>query len=347
MEDAEDLDIPLRGMWNHYHKYVPDKSTPNPSQTLGWNPNGQDEDTNRHGHDTEEEGDPKEIGKDTQESLEAIDEITGKMKMRREKERKEEEEKANKLREELEDSVRRQKEGLEAEGAKIWGGIKNPSVYSPFPSPCMTPIDPKVLRNRFGTVSPPPNRPEAPKMSPGGRYMGEGSQRVSLIPMDDVEFTLERKHAKAGSKLFTLPPRYAPPPPAVPSYPRDHFPIQQGASVPPSIPEPQASSSGSSISVVETVPQKTRGPQSKYPVQVLGEKYVTTTPTTGTATTTTTMATTDAEGDTPMQNATSLGPVTPVKNGGIEGKQENPIDLSTPTSPPAAKPPTQIGRAHV
>ena len=31
-----------------------------------------------------------------------------------------------------------------------------------------------------------------------------------------------------------------------------------------------------------------------------------------------------------------------MKNGGIEGKQENPIDLSTPTPPPSAKSPTQI-----
>ena len=94
----------------------------------------------------------------TQESLDEIEKITGKMEIRRQKMRKEEEERADKIRKDLEEVVRRQKEGLEEEGTKIWGGLKAPSVFSPSPSPCMTPLDPSVTNNRFGTVSPTPVR---------------------------------------------------------------------------------------------------------------------------------------------------------------------------------------------
>ena len=93
-------------MWNYYHKNVPEEPTLDPSQTLGWNANGQDKDTNRHGYSAEEKEVPREIGKDTQESLDEIDRIAGRMEIRRQKMRKKEEERANKIKRELEDLVR-------------------------------------------------------------------------------------------------------------------------------------------------------------------------------------------------------------------------------------------------
>ena len=215
--------------------------------------------------------------------------------------RKEEEERAAKIRKNLEDLVRQQKEGLEKEGAGIWDRFKVTPGLSPSPSPCMTPIDPRVLENRFGTDSPPPNRTGAPKMSPGGQHMGEGSQRVSLIPMEDVEITPGGKHMKAGSALYTLPPRHAQPPPAVPTYPRGRLPAQlnqepvQPAAPSFAAPSHPRGSTDSSLQVTEMIPCPFK--RQGLPIEVLGERHGPPSPT-------------DEEGDTPMRNAppTTSGP---------------------------------------
>ena len=59
-------------MWDYYHKNIPEEPTPNPSQTLAWNANGQNEDYNRHDQDTETREDPKEIGKECRSPIEGI-----------------------------------------------------------------------------------------------------------------------------------------------------------------------------------------------------------------------------------------------------------------------------------
>ena len=112
-KDVKDIPIPLRGIWDYYYKHIPSKPTPNPLQTLGWNANGQlDEYANKGTEAIEAKETLREVGKDTQESLDAIDEITGKMRKRREKMKKEEEKRANKIQKELEELVRKQKEGI-------------------------------------------------------------------------------------------------------------------------------------------------------------------------------------------------------------------------------------------
>ena len=63
------------------------------------------------------------------------------------------------------------------------------------------PIDPRIVQNRFKTVSPDPECHAAPEMSPGGQHMGEGSQRVSVLA---AEPTPGGKHIKAGSKVYSL-----------------------------------------------------------------------------------------------------------------------------------------------
>ena len=101
---------------------------------------------------------------------------------------------------------------------------ETPPDFTPLTSPGLPPIDPRIIRNRFGTVSPEPeeHHPKAPKMSPGGCHMGEGSQRISVIPASQAPEALRPKaaapsptthplvitpggkHAKAGSKCFSL-----------------------------------------------------------------------------------------------------------------------------------------------
>ena len=332
---AEDIPIPLRGLWNYYYKHVPDEPTPAPSQILGWNPEADMTKTNigADGNETN----VRVIGKDTQESLDALDEILGKAENRRRKLREEEERRANEIRMQLEDTVRRQREGLDKEGKEIWARFKNPSpTQSLSPSPCLTPVDPRIIDNRFGTVSPPPQaaRPTAPPMSPGGHHMGEGSERVSVI---SVKVTPGGKHAEAGSKRFTLPPGIHPPQaaqppqtaqPALPLHSPEPQPVNGSQpslfqQVSPALPLPLStppianpalprapSSSGSSVPVVEVVPQEIKGPLPQHPVEVLGEKYA---------------STTDAEGDTTMENATS-----PVSVVDLSTPPSDLVDLTTP-----------------
>lgn len=119
---AADIPIPLRGLWDYFYKHVPDKPTPAPSQTLRWNAEGNTDSsagTNVKDKTYGDETSIKVIGKDTQEEQYALDEITGKMKDRREKMKVEEEKRANELWKELEDIVRRQREGYDKEGKRI------------------------------------------------------------------------------------------------------------------------------------------------------------------------------------------------------------------------------------
>ena len=117
---AENILIPLKGIWDYYYKHVPSEPTLDPSQTLGWNVNGHPEDIQKVVQpDIEAKEDLKEIGKDTQEDLDTVDEIMRKMEIRRRKMKKEEEERADKIRKELEDMVRKQREGINQEGRKI------------------------------------------------------------------------------------------------------------------------------------------------------------------------------------------------------------------------------------
>ena len=137
LDSTTDIPIPLRGLWDYYYKHVPSEPTPDPSQTPGWDAEANE----THNKVAPRRGveDTKVIGKDTQESLDAIDEITGKMENRRQKMRKEEEKRAAKIRKELEDRVRKQREGIEEEGKKIWDRIKIPSPpkASPPPPACL------------------------------------------------------------------------------------------------------------------------------------------------------------------------------------------------------------------
>ena len=113
---------PLQNILRKYNQILgdlEDENPPDPSQYLIWNADGQNEDNSRQGHNNEAEEVPRGIGKDTQEDLDELDRITGRMEIRRQKLRKEEEERADKIKKELEDLVRRQKEGLEKEGAGI------------------------------------------------------------------------------------------------------------------------------------------------------------------------------------------------------------------------------------
>ena len=186
--------------------------------------------------------------------------------------------------------------------------------------------------------------------------MGEGSQRVSLIPMRDAEITPGGKHMKAGSVLYTLPPRHVQPPPAVPTHHRNFLPAQPTPPSPP--PPPSDASDQSSIPVMETVPPVRL--EYNYPIEVLGEGHGTgTTPSIPTTTnliighpsegssipvaqgtkastprpqprqaTPNPPPTTDAEGDTPMRNAPSVVDLsTPAA---VDLSTPSVIDLSTP-----------------
>lgn len=100
---------------------------------------------------------------------------------------------------------------IHAEGERIWEGIQKDykdTSHSPTPSPLFpisTPIDLRILGNRFGTISPDPEpHPQAPEMSLGGCHMGEELQQISVVPM---EITPGGKHAKAGSNTSLLETR--------------------------------------------------------------------------------------------------------------------------------------------
>ena len=186
---------------------------------------------------------------------------------------------------------------LKTHGAKPPGPREE--EFTPLNSPDLSPLDPRIERNRFGTISLAPKEQvhAAPAMSLGGRHLGEGFQRVSVL---SVEFTLGGKHAKAGSQWFSFNDKGQASRPktthnkVTPALPRPHD------------PHSPSSSSDSSLLVVELVPQKIKGPQPKPPALVLGERYAQSTPTTPNFTPHSTGEKTDAEGDTPMENT---GPV--------------------------------------
>ena len=198
------------------------------------------------------------------------------------------------------------------------------------------PIDPRIVRNRFGTVLPDPEnrRHSAPERSPGGQHMGEGSQRVSVLA---AESTPGGKHIKAGSKLYSFKGGQIQPTaqelvqPAVPSFPHGHFQVNKPAA--PSHPE---GSTDSSLQVIEMIPCPIK--REGLPIEVLGERHG--------------LPPTDEEGDTPMSNtpsptqepATLPATITPQRKGtgpntntegdtrmeGEKGKQGKPKDLPTP-----------------
>ena len=156
--------------------------------------------------------------------------------------------------------------------------------------------------------------------------MGEGSQQVSLMPMEDMEITPGGGHAMMGTTRFTLPPhvevqpaipilkvpklRQAPQPQPQPQpqpvpIPKALQPQPRPALFPP--PRPQtstASSGGTSIQVVHLpiLPIIKSPQQLSLPALVLGEKLVPSTNTGGEG-----ITHTDAEGDTPMRD--TAGPV--------------------------------------
>ena len=158
------------------------------------------------------------------------------------------------------------------------------------------PIDPRIIQNRFGTVSlASERRHAAPETSPGGQHMGKGSQRVSILA---AEPTPGGKHIKAGSKLYSFkggqirPAALANLQPAVPSYPHNHF---QGsflhnnhfqANEPAALSHPRESTD-SSIQVIEMIPCPIK--RQGLLIEVVGHGPLTM----------------DKEGDTPMRNALS------------------------------------------
>ena len=233
----------------------------------------------------------------------------------------------------IEENQRRTKQQAEelmtkllAYGAKPPRSARSPTPledYTPIEPTPSTPINPRIERNRFGTISP-PNGPVAPKTSPGGRHMGEGSQKVSLVPIEDLKITPGGEHAMMGTTRFTLPQFFKPDAQAQPAVPVMKVPPPQ---VQPAVPEPQPSrppsSSGSSVSVIEIVPQKIKGPLPQHPVQVLGERYP--------------PRDIDAEGDSPMVDNITQGrqgnPIA-LSETPTQGRQGNPTLLSLPKNAP-------------
>ena len=146
--------------------------------------------------------------------------------------------------------------------------------------------------------------------------MGEGSQRVSILA---AEPTPGGKHLKVGSELFSIHKGQIRP--VVPVVPPTHNQVTPVLHVIPALPmwphQPQdgsGSSSGSSIRVIEMIPQPYKGPPP--PKLVMGEKYV---------------STTDMKEDTPMRNVppsdSDAEGDTPIKDI-IQGYQGNPAVLS-------------------
>ena len=160
------------------------------------------------------------------------------------------------------------------------------------------PVDPRIIQNRFGTISPALKcRYVAPETSPGGQHIGKGSQRVSILA---AEPTPGGKHIKAGSKLYSFkggqirPAASANLQPAVPSYLHNHY---QGsflhnnhfqANEPAALSHP-GESTDSSIQVIEMIPCPIK--RQELPIDVLGERRG--------------PSTTDEEEDTPIRNAPS------------------------------------------
>ena len=150
------------------------------------------------------------------------------------------------------------------------------------------PTDPRIIRNRFGTVSPDPEERHhaAPEMSPRGQYMGEGSQRVSVLA---AELTPGGKHIEAGSKVFSIkggqirPAAQKPAQPAIPVFLDGHFQANK-----PATPSLSGGSTDSSLQVIEMIPCPIK--KQELPIEVLGERH---------------RPPTDEEGDTPMRNMLS------------------------------------------
>ena len=301
------IDIPLRNLWRNLNQELED-TAPDLSQSLLWDTNGTHpghaprlSETTRKDRAARREA--QKIGEDTQNRLEKLekeiqenqtpptqpfDPYSNFLKIEKENKRKQELDR-NKVEAQIEEQVAR----LKTHGAKPPGPREE--EFTPLNSPDLFPLDPRIERNRFGTVSPVLEEWDhaAPAMSPGGHHMGEGSQRVSIL---SVEYTPGGKHAKAGSQWFSFNDKGQAPrqktaqspsldpslpavelapqtvPPAVPSYPPGYF---------------SNSSDDSSLPVIEIVPQPITRPRPPLPALVLGERYASATPIT------------DAEGDTP------------------------------------------------
>ena len=319
------IDIPLGNIIFQCNKESYEDTTPNPSLTVGWDTNGTHPDNAPRIHETIAKDKAarrkaEKIGEDTQEYLGDLEKQLQEMLTPpsqpfnpgehflqvQEENRKRQERDRRRMEAQVEE-VRAQ---LLAHGANPPGPPPEPTPLGEYTSIEIEtiPIDPRVERNRFGTPEEVPNRPMAPKISPGGRHMGEGSQQVSLIPMEDTEITPGGKHAIAGSKRFTLPPRHLPLPPHQAAQPALPYPPGPQSSRVPS-PSTLYPSEGSSVLVVETLAKPHFLAHNPYPKLVMGEKA-------------------DAEGDTPMSTAT-LGDPDPTLSSAPTSASK------TPSSPPA------------
>ena len=215
--DDQELQIPLRDLWHKYNQELDsyqelENTVPDPSQTLLWNANGIHPDNalrlcETAAKDRAIRPEREKIREYTQDLLENLEEELQEILtppsqphdpyavfLQNEKENK-------RLQE-------RERSRLHAETQLALHGARPPGRENHLPQ--MTadqftqieeetiPIDPRIERNRFGMVSPDPDILRIPPpMSPGGRHIGEGSQRVSVV---SVKVTLGGKHAEAGSK---------------------------------------------------------------------------------------------------------------------------------------------------
>ena len=224
------------------------------------------------------------------------------------------------------------------------------STVSPTPP---TPTDSQVVINRFGTperFSPP--RSQAPKISPGGRHMGEGSQGISLEntfpqqtpgpnppPQQPGELSFRLTTAKVneihgqiqGIMARAVPAPRVRVPPAVPAYFASSSDLSSGPGT-----------TSSSVPVVRSTPQPLRNAPTPPPPLVLPKgphihSIKTPTPTpSGTADLLEHLgrgirreqgrdSTMDAEGDTPMRDS-PVGLITP--------PPASPVETVPPHQPP-------------